>query len=76
MAAQFPPDQTPWPPSARQVYAQLAAEGPATNQELVRQTGLARRTLGRTLRRLVDAGFLERLPSLHDTRRFYYRIAH
>ncbi len=61
-----------WPGSARSVVDHIARAGPLTNKDLVERTGLARRTLGRTLNRLLDAGFVERRPSLRDTRRFYY----
>jgi DNA-binding MarR family transcriptional regulator len=65
-------DPTKWPGSARSVVNQIATAGPLTNKDLVECTGLARRTLGRTLQRLLEAGFVERKPSLRDTRRFYY----
>lgn len=62
------------PESAQQVLRTLR-EGPMTNKDLVERTGIARRTLGRTLHRLLDVGALMRIPSLVDTRRFYYKIA-
>ncbi len=65
-------DPKQWPGSARSVVEQIATAGPLTNKDLVERTGLARRTLGRTLSRLLDAGMVERKPSLRDTRRFYY----
>lgn len=61
-----------WPPSARQVLRQISGAGPMTNKDLVERTGLARRTLGRTLHRMVAAGLLKRRASLQDTRRYYY----
>lgn len=61
-----------WPGSVRSVVDEITRAGPLTNKDLVERTGLARRTLGRTLRRLLEAGFVERKPSLRDTRRFYY----
>lgn len=66
------PDQ--WPGSARSVVELIARSGPLTNKDLVERTGLARRTLGRTLSRLLEAGFVQRRPSLRDTRRFYYSL--
>lgn len=68
----FDPNQ--WPGSARSVVEQIATAGPLTNKDLVERTGLARRTLGRTLSRLRAAGMVERRPSLRDTRRFYYSL--
>lgn len=68
----LPTDPQQWPGSARSVIGQIAASGPLTNKDLVERTGLARRTLGRTLSRLLAAGFVERKASLRDTRRFYY----
>ena len=65
---------TDLPESAQNVLRTLR-EGPMTNKDLVERTGIARRTLGRTLHRLMDSGFLLRIPSLADTRRFYYKLA-
>ncbi len=70
----LPHDPTAWPPSAHSVMRQIADSGPLTNKDLVERTGMARRTLGRTLSRLVAAGFVQRRPSLQDTRRFYYLL--
>lgn len=70
----LPHDPEAWPPSARSVMRQIAAAGPLTNKDLVERTGMARRTLGRTLSRLVASGFVKRKPSLQDTRRFYYLL--
>jgi DNA-binding MarR family transcriptional regulator len=67
-------NQPDLPESAQQVLRTLR-EGPMTNKDLVERTGIARRTLGRTLHRLLDIGMLMRIPSLVDTRRFYYKIA-
>lgn len=67
-------NQTDLPESAAQVL-QTLREGPMTNKDLVERTGMARRTLGRTLHRLLDVGMLMRIPSLADTRRFYYKLA-
>lgn len=68
----LPKDPQRWPPSARDIVQQIAKAGPMTNKDLVERTGMARRTLGRTLGRLVASGLVERRPSLQDTRRFYY----
>lgn len=66
---------TPDLPESAQQVLQTLREGPLTNKDLVERTGIARRTLGRTLHRLLDNGFLLRIPSLVDTRRFYYKLA-
>lgn len=70
----LPSDPDAWPRSARHIMRHITNQGPMTNKDLVERTGLARRTLGRTLQRLVAAGLVQRRPSLRDTRRFYYAL--
>ena len=63
------------PPSAKLAYKTLKYEGEATQAELVRRTGLPRRTLRYALNRLTEeAGVVESEPRMTDARQTVYRL--
>ena len=63
------------PPSAKLAYKTLEYEGEATQAELVRRTGLPRRTLRYALNRLMEeAEAVESEPRMTDARQEVYRL--
>ena len=63
------------PPSAKLAYKTLEYEGEATQAELVRRTGLLRRTLWYALNRLMEeAEVVESEPRMTDARQSVYRL--
>lgn len=63
------------PPSARFVLKLLEYEGPLTQQEMIRESGLSPRTIRNALTFLLSAGFVKKEPSLRDARQDVYTLA-
>jgi NAD+ kinase len=63
------------PPSARFVLKLLQYEGPLTQQEMVRESGLSERTIRNALAWLVTHQYVSKEPSLRDARQDVYRLA-
>lgn len=62
------------PPSARFVLKLLEFEGPLTQQEMIRESGLSPRTIRNAVTFLVSKGFLTKEPSLRDARQDVYTL--
>jgi NAD+ kinase len=63
------------PPSARFVLKLLEYEGPLTQQEMIRESGLSPRTIRNALAFLLAEGLLTKEPSLRDARQDVYTLA-
>jgi NAD+ kinase len=63
------------PPSARFVLKLLEYEGPLTQQEMIRESGLSPRTIRNALSFLLREGFVTKEPSLRDARQDVYTLA-
>lgn len=70
-----PPVLQQGPPSARFVLKLLEYEGPLTQQEMIRESGLSPRTIRNALTFLLSHGFVRKEPSLRDARQDVYTIA-
>jgi DNA-binding MarR family transcriptional regulator len=55
-------------PSCKLIHRVLVDEEPLSVSELVQETGLAPRTVQRSLETLEDAGIVRRRPSVDDAR--------
>jgi NAD+ kinase len=62
------------PPSARFVLKLLEFEGPLTQQEMIRESGLSPRTIRNALTFLLSQGFVTKEPSLRDARQDVYTL--
>ena len=62
------------PPSARFVLKLLEFEGPLTQQEMIRESGLSPRTIRNALTFLLSNGFVAKEPSLRDARQDVYTL--
>lgn len=62
------------PPSARFVLKLLEYEGPLTQQEMIRESGLSPRTIRNALTFLLSQGFVTKEPSLRDARQDVYTL--
>ncbi|MEA3201251.1 MAG: kinase [Thermoplasmata archaeon] len=62
------------PPSARFVLKLLEFEGPLTQQEMIRESGLSPRTIRNAISFLLSQGFLTKEPSLRDARQDVYTL--
>ncbi|MFB6138391.1 MAG: winged helix-turn-helix domain-containing protein [Halobacteriaceae archaeon] len=60
------------PPSAKFVYAALAAESPLTQSAIARRTRLSKRTTRHALSKLTDAAVVDERVSLRDARKRLY----
>jgi NAD+ kinase len=63
------------PPSARFVLKLLEYEGPLTQQEMIRESGLSPRTIRNALTFLLAEGFVTKEPSLRDARQDVYTLS-
>lgn len=63
------------PPSARFVLKLLEYEGPLTQQEMIRESGLSPRTIRNALAFLLQNGFITKEPNLRDARQDVYTLA-
>ena len=62
------------PPSARFVLKLLEFEGPLTQQEMIRESGLSPRTIRNALTFLLRHQFIAKEPSLRDARQDVYAL--
>ena len=62
------------PPSARFVLKLLEFEGPLTQQEMIRESGLSPRTIRNALSFLLAQGLVTKEPSLRDARQDVYTL--
>jgi NAD+ kinase len=62
------------PPSARFVLKLLEFEGPLTQQEMIRESGLSPRTIRNALSFLLAQGLVSKEPSLRDARQDVYTL--
>lgn len=62
------------PPSARFVVKLLEFEGPLTQQEMIRESGLSPRTIRNALTFLLSQGLVTKEPSLRDARQDVYTL--
>ena len=62
------------PPSARFVLKLLEYEGPLTQQEMIRESGLSPRTIRNALTFLLKESFVAKEPSLRDARQDVYTL--
>lgn len=62
------------PPSAKFVLKLLEYEGPLTQQEMIRESELAERTVRNAVHYLLEQGIIQREPSLRDARQDVYRL--
>lgn len=62
------------PPSARFVLKLLEFEGPLTQQEMIRESGLSPRTIRNALTFLLSNRFVTKEPSLRDARQDVYTL--
>jgi NAD+ kinase len=62
------------PPSARFVLKLLEFEGPLTQQEMIRESGLSPRTIRNAVTFLLSNGFVTKEPSLRDARQDVYTL--
>jgi len=62
------------PPSARFVLKLLEFEGPLTQQEMIRESGLSPRTIRNAVTFLLANGFVAKEPSLRDARQDVYTL--
>jgi NAD+ kinase len=62
------------PPSARFVLKLLEYEGPLTQQEMIRESGLSPRTIRNALTFLLSHEFITKEPSLRDARQDVYTL--
>jgi NAD+ kinase len=62
------------PPSARFVLKLLEYEGPLTQQEMIRESGLSPRTIRNAVTFLLSHGFMTKEPSLRDARQDVYTL--
>ena len=62
------------PPSARFVLKLLEFEGPLTQQEMIRESGLSPRTIRNAVTFLLSNGFVAKEPSLRDARQDVYTL--
>lgn len=62
------------PPSARFVLKLLEFEGPLTQQEMIRESGLSPRTIRNAVTFLLSHGFVTKEPSLRDARQDVYTL--
>lgn len=62
------------PPSARFVLKLLEFEGPLTQQEMIRESGLSPRTIRNALTFLLSQGLVTKEPSLRDARQDVYTL--
>lgn len=62
------------PPSARFVMKLLEYEGPLTQQEMIRESGLSPRTIRNAVTFLLSHGFVSKEPNLRDARQDVYRL--
>lgn len=62
------------PPSARFVLKLLEFEGPLTQQEMIRESGLSPRTIRNALSFLLAEGLVTKEPSLRDARQDVYTL--
>ncbi len=62
------------PPSARFVLKLLEYEGPLTQQEMIRESGLSPRTIRNAVTFLQSHGFITKEPSLRDARQDVYTL--
>lgn len=69
-----PPVLQEGPPSARFVLKLLEYEGPLTQQEMIRESGLSPRTIRNALTFLLGHGFVTKEPSLRDARQDVYTL--
>jgi len=62
------------PPSVKFVYAVLENDGPLSRPELVEETLLPERTVGRATNRLLDAGLIDSTADPRDSHRRIYDV--
>lgn len=62
------------PPSAKFVVKLLEYEGPLTQQEIIRESDLAERTVRNAVQYLLTEGIIQKEPSLRDARQDVYSL--
>ena len=62
------------PPSAKFMLKLLEFEGPLTQQEMIRESGLSPRTIRNALTFLLSQGLVTKEPSLRDARQDLYKL--
>lgn len=63
-----------YPPSAKLVYFMLVTEGTMTQEQLVTETMMPRRTVRNALDQLIEAGIVTARPCPYDARKRVYQI--
>ena len=68
-------DMKKLPESGKPIVQLLEKEGPLTQKEIISRLNIATRTIRYGIRRLMEKGFIRKLPNLKDMRSVYYYLS-
>jgi len=63
------------PESGRPIVRLLEKEGPLTQRDIIARLNIPTRTIRYGIRRLMEKGYIKKLPNLRDMRSVYYYIS-
>ena len=63
------------PESGKPIVQLLEKEGPLTQKEIISRLNIPTRTIRYGIRRLMEKGFIRKLPNLKDMRSVYYYLS-